>query len=71
MTTDKPAERFDCIRFVREVRDRKYEITKDMSPEEYRRWMDTRRPTDPKLAALWDEMRPPEELVLRPSPQKS
>lgn len=59
MTTETPAERFDCIRFVREVRARNDEETKDMSWEEYRQWLDSRRPTDPRLAAAWDRAKPP------------
>ena len=38
---------FDCIRLVREVRARNDEETKDMSWEEYRRWLDSRRPKHP------------------------
>lgn len=60
MTTETPAKKFDCIRFVREVRAQHYRETKDMSWKEYRQWLDAQRPTDPRLAALWDRKVPPE-----------
>ena len=57
--SEAPLRRFDCIRFVREVRARNDEETKDMSWGEYRRWLDSRRPTRPALAAAWDRKVPP------------
>ena len=39
MTTETPATRFDSIRFVREARARIHEETKDMSSEEFVRWL--------------------------------
>ena len=59
MTNERPPKDFDCIRFVREVRARNDEETKDMSWEEYRRWLDSRRPRHPALAAAWDRAKPP------------
>lgn len=49
-----PKKGFDCIRFVREARARIHEETKHMSSEEFVEWLHSRRPTDPKLAALKD-----------------
>lgn len=54
-----PTKSFDCIRFVREVRARNDEETKDMSWAEFRQWLDSRRPTHPVLAAAWDRAKPP------------
>jgi len=54
VTTENPAKSFDCIRFVREARARIHEETKHMSAEEFVQWLHSRRPTDPKLAALKD-----------------
>lgn len=59
MTVEHPLEEFDCIRFVREIRARNDEETKDMSSAEFRRWLDSRRPTHPVLAAAWDRAMPP------------
>ena len=50
--------KFDCIRFVREARARIHEETKHMSAEEFTQWLHSRRPTNPKLAALKDRMVP-------------
>lgn len=65
MTTESPAERFECIRFVREARARIHEETKHMSAEEFVQWLHSRRPTNPKLAALKDRKIPPNG---RPAP---
>ena len=59
MTTETPAKSFDCIRFVREARARIHEETKHMTAEEFVQWLRTRRPTDPKLAAMKDRSVPP------------
>ncbi len=55
-----PKNGFDCIRFVREARARIHEETEDMSSEEFVRWLRSRRPTDPRLAALKARKVPPE-----------
>lgn len=47
-----PTKNFDCIRFVREARARIHEETKHMSAEEFVQWLHSRRPTNPKVAAL-------------------
>ena len=40
MTNEIREKSFDCVKWTREVRDRHYEETKDMSFEEWRRgWM--------------------------------
>lgn len=54
MTVERPPEKFDCLRFVREARARIHEETKHMSAEEFVQWLPSRRPTNPKLAALKD-----------------
>ena len=54
MTTEPTTEGFSCIRFVREARARIHEETKHMSAEEFVQWLHSRRPTNPKLAALKD-----------------
>lgn len=59
MTVEHPPEDFDCIRFVREARARIHEETKHMSAAEFVEWLHSRRPTDPKLAALKDRKVPP------------
>ena len=58
MTVEHPPEKFDCIRFVREARARIHEETKHMSAEEFVQWLHSRRPTNPKLAALKDRKVP-------------
>jgi len=50
---------FDCVKWARERRSRMYEETKDMSPAERRRRSESRRPTDPLLAGMYDHARPP------------
>lgn len=60
VTTEASGKKFDTIRFVREARARIHEETKDMSSEEFVRWLRSRRPTDPRLAALKARKVPPE-----------
>lgn len=50
---------FDVMKWLREARDRIYEETKDMTPEEERVWY-AQRPTDPILARLFDRRKAPE-----------
>ena len=58
---DSPnAKEWDCVKWVRQVRAQHYAETRGMSWPEYRKWLDARRPTDPRLAALWDRKVPPE-----------
>ena len=65
MKTEAPTRRFDCVRFMREARAQREARTqideeiKDMSWPELRQWLDSQRPTDPYLAALWDRAKPP------------
>lgn len=59
MPTEAPAKKFDCVRFMREARAEIDEETRGMSWEEFGRWLDRQRPTDPYLAALWDRAKPP------------
>ena len=59
MKTEAPTRRFDCVRFMREARAQIDEEIKDMSWPELRQWLDSQRPTDPHLAALWDRAKPP------------
>ena len=58
---DKP---FDCMKWLRETRDRIYEETKDLSPEEELRWF-RRRPRDPLLTELFDRI--PRTVPVKPS----
>lgn len=50
---------FDCVKWIREVRDWINEEIADMTGEELREWF-ARRPTDPVLARLFDRMGAPE-----------
>ena len=59
MKTEAPTKEFDCVRFMREARAQIDEEIKDLSWPELRQWLDSQRPTDPHLAALWDEAKPP------------
>ena len=53
MKGDADQKSFDVMKWLRETRDRIYEETKDMTPEEERAWY-AQRPTDPILAKLFD-----------------
>ena len=53
-------KKFDCVKWTREIRDRIYEETKDMSYEERRRWSAERIRRDPFLAELYDRRKTPE-----------
>ena len=59
MTSETREKSFDCVKWTRERRNRMYEETKDMSPADRRRWSESRRPTDPLLAGIYDRARPP------------
>lgn len=59
MTSEAREKSFDCVKWTRERRNQMYEETRDMSPAERRRWSESRRPTDPLLAELYDRARPP------------
>lgn len=50
---------FDCVQWTRKVRDQMYEETKHMSLEERLDWRRSQRPTDPVLARMWDNAKPP------------
>ena len=52
---------FDCVKWTRQVRDRIYEETKDMTLAEYRKWLESRRPTHGALAKLWQRRTSPAE----------
>ena len=49
-----PRKSFDCVQWTRNVRNRMYEETKHMTPEERVEWRRSKRPTDPFLARMWD-----------------
>ena len=49
MTGEAEKKSFDVMKWLRETRDRHYEETKDMTPEERLRWL-KKRPADPVLA---------------------
>ena len=59
MTSEPREKAFDCVKWTRERRNQMYEETKDMSPDERRRWSESQRPTDPFLAELYDRAKPP------------
>ena len=50
---------FDCVAWTRKVRDEMYEETKHLSADERLEWLRSRRPTDPVLARMWDNAKPP------------
>ena len=52
MRSETREKSFDCVRFMREARAQIGEEIKDMSWPELRQWLDSQRPTDPRLAAL-------------------
>jgi len=49
MTSDAKPKRFDCVKFMREARDRISTEIKDMSHEELQAWLDAGPRKDP----LW------------------
>ena len=59
MKGDADQKSFDVMKWLRETRDRIYEETKDMTPEEEREWY-AQRSTDPILARLFDRRKAPE-----------
>lgn len=59
MRSEAGAKSFDCVKWAREARDRISAEISDMSDEELRRWLETRRPQDPFLAALFDRRMSP------------
>lgn len=59
MADSFPRKSFDCVQWTRNVRNRMYEETKHMSPEERVEWYRSRRPTNPGLARMWDNAKPP------------
>ena len=56
MTNEIREKSFDCVKWTREVRDRHYEETKDMSFEEWRRRLDERLSTNPLMAKMKERM---------------
>ena len=60
MKTETGAKKFDCVKWTREVRDRIYEETKDMSAEERQRWREARIRKDPLLSEWFDRINAPE-----------
>ena len=60
MKTEAEKQSFDVMKWLRETRHRIYEETKDMSPEEKRRWSEERIRRDPFLAELYDRRRAPD-----------
>ena len=59
MKSEGRAKQFDCVKWTREVRDRIYGETRDMTQEERRQWSEARIRTDPILARLYDRRRAP------------
>ena len=62
MKSEAGKKSFDVMKWLRETRDRHYEETKDMTPEERLRWL-KKRPSDPGLAELFDRIK-----VVKPVP---
>ena len=60
MKSDAGDKSFDVMKWLRETRDRHYEETKDMTPEERMRWL-KKRPADPVLEKFFDRIK-----VLKP-----
>ena len=56
MTNEIREKSFDCVKWTREVRDRHYEETKDMSFEEWRRWLDERLSANPLMVKMTGRM---------------
>ena len=56
MKSEAAKKSFDVMKWLRETRDRHYEETKDMTPEERLRWL-KKRPTDPRLAEFFDRIK--------------
>ena len=56
MKSEAGKKSFDVMKWLRETRDRHYEETKDMTPEERLRWL-KKRPTDPVLAEFFDRIK--------------
>ena len=61
MTNEIREKSFDCVKWTREVRDRHYEETKDMSFEEWRRWLDERLSANPLMAKMKERMVEPSD----------
>ena len=59
MQSETGIKSFDCVKWTRETRDRISAEIRDMSDEEFRRWLEARRPKDPFLAELFDRKAPP------------
>ncbi len=59
MKSEGRVKQFDCVKWTREVRDRIYGETRDMTREERRQWSEARIRTDPVLARLHDRRRAP------------
>ena len=59
MQSETGIKSFDCVKWTRETRDRISAEIRDMSDEELRRWLETRRPQDPFLAELFDRTTSP------------
>lgn len=60
MKNEQEAQPFDCVKWTREIRDRIYEETKDMSWEERMQWRRARIMSDPFLADLHLNLRRPD-----------
>ncbi len=63
MKTEEEKKSFDCMKWLRETRDRINEELEGMSLEEQRRWFN-RRPSDPALAEWWEKI--PESRIVKP-----
>ena len=65
MQNEAGKKSFDVMKWLRETRDRHYEETKDMTPEERLRWL-KKRPTDPRLAEFFDRIKVVEPVRAAP-----
>ncbi len=65
MSNETAKKTFDCVAWTRKVRDEMYEETKHLSPDERLAWRASRRPTDPVLARMWDNAKPPPDTRWR------
>ena len=59
MQSETGIKSFDCVKWTRETRDRISAEIRDMSYEEFRQWLEARRPKDPFLAKLFDRKTSP------------
>lgn len=61
MTSERPPKKLEAVRFMREAHARIDAEIAGLSVEERLRRQESRRPSDPFLAALWDRCEDPPE----------